>query len=79
MVSDLVELTAGFHQVPLDRHILRRAAVPFAAPIGALDAIHLATAMVWIEEKSEPLTLLTHDRQLATCAQATGIQVNLAR
>jgi hypothetical protein len=35
----------------------------------------LATVLVWIEDRGEPLTFLTHDRQLANAARAGGLHV----
>ncbi len=55
--------------------ILNRAGSDFPAPLGTLDAIHLATALFWIEQSGEPLTFLTHDRQLALAARACGLNV----
>jgi len=53
--------------------ILRRAAGHFPTAIGALDAIHLATALLWEEDTDDRLTFLTHDRQLRSAAQACGL------
>src|ERR1017187_2343842 len=51
--------------VPLSRAVLNRAADPFPTVLGTLDAIHLASALLWMEEKGEGMTLVTHDTQLA--------------
>jgi len=61
--------------VPLSRAVLNRAADPFPTVLGTLDAIHLASALLWIEEKGEALTLVTHDQQLAIAARACGLDV----
>jgi hypothetical protein len=61
--------------VPLQKGILRRAGGHYPMPLGALDAIHLATAQTWIETNNEDLLLLTHDRQLADCARACHVPV----
>jgi len=61
--------------IPIHSGILRRAAGPFPAPLGALDAIHLASALIWMEVNSEDLTFLTHDQGLAVCARACGVVV----
>jgi predicted nucleic acid-binding protein len=71
-------MAASFHYVPIRSAILTRAASPFPTALDALDAIHLATALLWIEEKGEPLTLLTHDAELALAARACGLQVKTA-
>jgi predicted nucleic acid-binding protein len=61
--------------VRLSRAVLHRAADPFPTAIGTLDAIHLASALLWMEEKGGELTFLTHDTQLAIAARACGLDV----
>jgi predicted nucleic acid-binding protein len=68
-------LISSFERAPVSRMVLRRAASPFPTALGTLDAIHLATALLWIEEQGEPLTLLTHDAELALAARASGLEV----
>jgi uncharacterized protein len=55
--------------------ILARASEPFPSPIGTLDAIHLATALVWRDRTGRELTMATHDSGLAGAARAFGIDV----
>jgi predicted nucleic acid-binding protein len=55
--------------------VLRRASQPLPTPLGTLDAIHLATALLWRELRGHDLVMTTHDRALATAAQATGFRV----
>ena len=62
---ELVELTSA---------VLHRAAQPMPAPLGTLDAIHLATADMWRESRGKELVLATHDRALALAARAVGLQ-----
>ena len=59
-------------RVDVSPAVLRRAADPFPTPLGALDAIHLATAILWREGRSEAPVLVTHEGQLAMAARATG-------
>jgi predicted nucleic acid-binding protein len=76
MAAATTELRAyleGIEVVPLQPAILRRAAQPLPVPVGALDAIHLATALIWTERRLEELVVFTHDRQLAAAAQACGL------
>jgi len=56
--------------------VKRRAAGPFPTVIGTLDAIHLASALLWggAELVSE-VRILTHDKQLALCARSLGLHV----
>lgn len=61
--------------VDVSRTVLRRASEPFPTPLGTLDAIHLATALLWREATGDRLTMTTHDRELATAARATGFSV----
>jgi uncharacterized protein len=61
--------------VRLSRAVLSRAADPFPTTLGTLDAIHLASALLWMEEKGGEMTFLTHDTQLAIAARACGLAV----
>ena len=71
----LRSVTASFEEVPIHSAILRRAAAPYPTEVGALDAIHLATAMLWMEDNEEALTFISHDKQLALAARACGLEV----
>ena len=54
--------------------VKRRAAGPFPTVIGTLDAIHLATAILWQEmEPGVDFRVLTQDKQMALCARSLGI------
>ncbi len=55
--------------------VLKRAAQPMATSLGNLDAIHLATAILWREVRGTDLGMATHDRALATAARSNGFQV----
>ena len=56
--------------------VKRRAAGPFPTVIGTLDAIHLASALLWQETEPEmDLRILTQDRQLALCARSLGLRI----
>jgi predicted nucleic acid-binding protein len=63
---ELVELTST---------VLQRASQPMPAPLGTLDAIHLASAMLWKEVKDNDILMATHDRALALAARASGLRV----
>jgi hypothetical protein len=43
--------------------------------LGTLDAIHLATAMLWQESRGSSLFMATHDTALALAARASGLRV----
>ncbi len=55
--------------------VLARAGDPLPSPLGTLDAIHLATALVWRDRMRERLTVATHDAALAFAARAHGLPV----
>jgi len=68
-------LTAEMEVVEPTWPVLRRASQPFPTPLGTLDAVHLATALVWRDSRGEDLALATHDRALALAARASGLTV----
>jgi predicted nucleic acid-binding protein len=55
--------------------VLRRASEPLPTPLGTLDAIHLATALVWRDRENTDLTIATHDAALASAARSFGFDV----
>ena len=61
--------------VLLQRPVLARASEPFPTPLGTLDAVHLATALVWRDRMRQALVMATHDRDLALAARSFGIEV----
>ncbi|HEY0994763.1 MAG TPA: PIN domain-containing protein [Gemmatimonadaceae bacterium] len=68
-VLEMVEL------VELSGAVLRRASQPMPAPLGTLDALHLATADLWRQQRGQELVIATHDRALALAARASGFRV----
>lgn len=68
-------LTAEMEMVEPTWPVLRRAGQPFPTPLGTLDAVHLATALLWRDTRREDLALATHDRALALAARASGLTV----
>lgn len=61
--------------VLLQRPILARASEPFPTALGTLDALHLATALVWRDRMQRPLVMATHDAVLGLAARSFGIEV----
>lgn len=57
------------------RPVLSRAAQPLPTALGTLDAIHLATALLWREQGHTDLVMATHDEALAIAAKASGFRV----
>jgi predicted nucleic acid-binding protein len=55
--------------------VLNRASEPMPMPLGTLDAIHLATALIWRDRVGSLPTMATHDTALGLAAQAFGFEV----
>ena len=60
--------------VLLQRSVLSRASEPLPTPLGTLDALHLATALLWREQNGKDLVMATHDGGLALAARAFGLE-----
>jgi len=60
--------------VLLQRSVLSRASEPLPTPLGTLDALHLATALLWREQTGRDLVMATHDGGLALAARAFGFE-----
>jgi hypothetical protein len=63
---------------PLDEGVLDVAMSPFPTPLATLDAMHLATAMIYrasqpVDER--PIIFATHDLALAKAAAAMDFEV----
>ena len=72
--STILSLIASLEIVEIDSVILNRAAQPMPTELGTLDAIHLATAILWKESMRIELVMATHDVALALGAQAHGLE-----
>lgn len=62
--------------IELGPAVKKRAAGSFPTVIGTLDAIHLASALLW--EQTDPeaeFGVLTSDKQLALCVRSVGLRV----
>jgi uncharacterized protein len=73
--AKILELIASLEIVEIDATVLDRAAQPMPTELGTLDAIHLATALLWREMTREELTVATHDTALAVASRAHGLAV----
>jgi predicted nucleic acid-binding protein len=73
--ANILALVAPLEIVEVDAAVLDRAAQPMPTALGTLDAIHLATALLWRETRGEDLVMATHDGALALGAQAHGLTV----
>ncbi len=74
-LSDLHRLFTHMGWLPVTEEVLNRAEQPFATPVGSLDGIHLATALLWREKHRDEVLFATHDQQLGIAAQAHGCRV----
>lgn len=71
----ILRLIASLDLVEVDSVILDRAAQPMPTELGTLDAIHLATALLWKELTRSELIMATHDAALGLGAHAHGLVV----
>jgi predicted nucleic acid-binding protein len=55
--------------------VLGRASEPMPMPLGTLDALHLATALIWRDRLGSLPTMATHDSALGLAARAFGFNV----
>ncbi|MGH6717719.1 MAG: type II toxin-antitoxin system VapC family toxin [Alphaproteobacteria bacterium] len=72
--EQLARLEAGIGRINLTRVVLLRASLPMATAVRTLDALHLASALLFQERRATPLTFATHDVQQATAARALGFR-----
>lgn len=73
--ATILSLIASLELVEVDVVVLDRAAQPMPTELGILNAIHLATALLWKEMTHADLVMATHDGALALGARAHGLHV----
>ena len=73
--ATILRLIASLHLVEIDAMVLDRAAQPMPTELGTLDAIHLATALLWKDMTRGDFVMATHDSALALGARAHGLGV----
>jgi uncharacterized protein len=67
---------AGFIRLPVDERLVTNAeGLAWRHGLRGYDAVHLASALVWQNDLSEPVTLVTYDRQLWEAASAENLSV----
>jgi predicted nucleic acid-binding protein len=71
----ILALAGSLELVEVDGVVLDRAAQPMPTELGTLDAIHLATALLWKDMANVSLVMATHDTALAVGARAHGLGV----
>jgi predicted nucleic acid-binding protein len=55
--------------------VLSRAGEPMPTPLGTLDALHLATALIWRDRMGPLPAMATHDAALGEAARTFGFDV----
>ena len=66
---------SGIERIEASPSILGQAERSFGVALKTLDAIHVATALVWRDRRAPDLGFATHDRQKARAATALGFEV----
>jgi predicted nucleic acid-binding protein len=66
---------AGSTILDMSPPILERAAQPFPTTLGTLDALHLASALLYRQSEAPALVLATHDLDLGRAGRASGLPV----
>jgi uncharacterized protein len=73
--ATILALIDSLELVEIDNSVLDRAAQPMPTELGTLDAIHLASAILWKDALGIDPVMATHDKALALAAQAHGLKV----
>jgi predicted nucleic acid-binding protein len=73
--STILALIDSLELVEIDSVVLDRAAQPMPTELGTLDAIHLASALLWKDATGIEPVMATHDAALGLAAQAHGLKV----
>ena len=73
--ATILALIDSLELVEIDNVVLNRAAQPMPTEIGTLDAIHLASALLWNDALGLDALMATHDRALGLAAHAHGFKV----
>jgi predicted nucleic acid-binding protein len=80
----LDRLLSGIDLLELSREVKLRAADSFPVVIGTLDALHIATALLWARDSigeggnTGSVHIFSHDAALNTCARTVGLTARLA-
>ena len=73
--ESVYRILEAMEMVDITRPVLSRASSPLATALGTLDAIHLATALLWREYNGADMVMATHDEALAMAARASGLRI----
>ena len=75
-VQDLRDRLDAIDEISLSDDVLELATRPFPVVVETLDAIHLASALLWKKRNGEPIHFLTNDRRLGLAARAVGLEAS---
>jgi predicted nucleic acid-binding protein len=73
--ATILSLIDSLELIEIDSVVLDRAAQPMPTELGTLDAIHLASALLWKDAVGIDPVMATHDGALALAAEAHGLTV----
>ena len=73
--QQLAQMEKSIGYIWLTRPVLQRASLPMPTSVRTLDAIHLASALLFRERRREDIVFGTHDDRQATAARALGFEV----
>jgi len=73
--STILAIIDSLELVEIDAVVLDRAAQPMPTELGTLDAVHLASALLWRDATGIDPLMATHDAALGIAAQAHGLNV----
>lgn len=73
--ATILNLIHSLELIEIDSVVLDRAAQPTPTALGTLDAIHLASALLWKDAMEVDPVMVTHDGALGLAAQAHGLKV----
>ena len=73
--ATILSLIDSLELIEIDSIVLDRAAQPMPTELGTLDAIHLASALLWKDAMGINPVMATHDGALGVAAQAHGLKV----
>jgi hypothetical protein len=76
--DELADILRRVDVIVIDERVLEEASRPLTVVLGTLDAIHLASAVLYRASQPDderPICFATHDKQLATAARALNFEV----
>ena len=73
--AKVLELVQRLELIDIVDSVLERAAQPMPTELRTLDAIHLASALLWRSAMRTEVVMATHDEALAVAAHAQGLSV----